>query len=232
MGLWLDQRSHEKVKRSIPARPAILEAWQLGCVALQQFVAWQLGEVNNCRAGNPRTCNHHWTKHQLTNTLHHSKGLDRRSGSNHFERSGSEVWIVCGTGTWSKPWWHSIIQQQNNTRQSSWQIISWIPRKTGSTLIFQNKYWSWEEKPVKTVKNKMMIMVKKQDPLQQHIWPNDVKMFGQQTDCCKGVCLIQFSGSGPILNPLPQKATLVTMVGYACFFKIPLKYTNLNQKSH
>ena len=63
-------------------------------MALQQFVAWLLGGVNNCRAGNPITCNHHWTRHQLTNTLYHSKGLDQRSGSNPFERSGSCV----GTG--------------------------------------------------------------------------------------------------------------------------------------
>ena len=71
---------------------------QLGSVALQQFVAWLLDRVNNCRAGIPITCNHHWTRHQLTNTLYHSKGLDQRSGSNPFERSGSEVWIVCGNG--------------------------------------------------------------------------------------------------------------------------------------
>ena len=71
-------------------------SWLLGSVALQQFVAWLLGQVNNCRAGNPKTCNHHWTKHQLTNTLYPSKGLDQRSGSNPFEWSGSEVWIVCG----------------------------------------------------------------------------------------------------------------------------------------
>ena len=27
----------------------------------------------------------------------------QRSGSNPFERSGSEVWIVCGNGAWSRP---------------------------------------------------------------------------------------------------------------------------------
>lgn len=47
-------------------------------------------------------------------------------------------------------------------------------------------------------------------------------------------CVLSSSqGSGPILNPLPQKATLVTIVGYACFFQNTTKiYTNLNQKSH
>ena len=43
-----------------------LVAWQLGSVAVQQFVAWLLGRVNNCYI------------------LYHSKGL---------ERSGSGVWI-------------------------------------------------------------------------------------------------------------------------------------------
>ena len=60
-------------------------------MALQQFVAWLLGRV--CRAGNPKTCNHHWTRHQLAHTLYHSKGLDQRSGSTPLERSGSGVWI-------------------------------------------------------------------------------------------------------------------------------------------
>ena len=83
-----------------------LAAWQLGSVALQQFVAWLLGRVNNCRAGNPKTCSHHWTKHQLTNTLYHSKGLDQRSGSNPFERSGSEVWI----GGLDRVWDRGLIQ--------------------------------------------------------------------------------------------------------------------------
>ena len=83
-----------------------LEVWQLGSVALQQFVAWLLGRVNNCRAGNPITCNHHWTRHQLTNTLYHSKGLDQRSGSNPFERSGSEVWI----GGLDRVWERGLIQ--------------------------------------------------------------------------------------------------------------------------
>ena len=68
-----------------------LTAWQRGFTTV--FFAWLLGRANNCRAGNPITCNHHWTRHQLTNTLYHSKGLDQRSGSNPFERSGSEVWI-------------------------------------------------------------------------------------------------------------------------------------------
>ena len=31
-------------------------AWKLGSVALQQFVGWLLGTVNDCRAGNPKTC--------------------------------------------------------------------------------------------------------------------------------------------------------------------------------
>ena len=75
-------------------------------MALQQFVAWLLGRVNNCRAGNPITCNHHWTRHQLTNTLYHSKGLDQRSGSNPFERSGSEVWI----GGLDRVWERGLIQ--------------------------------------------------------------------------------------------------------------------------
>ena len=59
----------------------ISAAWKLDSVALQQFVAWLLGRVNNCRAGNPKTCNHHWTRPQLAHTLYHSKGLDQRSGS-------------------------------------------------------------------------------------------------------------------------------------------------------
>ena len=75
-------------------------------MALQQFVAWLLGRVNNCRAGNPITCNHHWTRHQLTNTLYHSKGLDQRSGSNPLERSGSEVWI----GGLDRVWERGLIQ--------------------------------------------------------------------------------------------------------------------------
>ena len=75
-------------------------------MALQQFVAWLLGRVNRCRAGNPITCNHHWTRHQLTNTLYHSKGLDQRSGSNPFERSGSEVWI----GGLDRVWERGLIQ--------------------------------------------------------------------------------------------------------------------------
>ena len=49
--------------------------------------------MNNCRAGNSKTCNHHQTRHQLTNTLYHSKGLDQRFGSTLLERSGSGVWI-------------------------------------------------------------------------------------------------------------------------------------------
>ena len=81
-------------------------SWLLGSVALQQFVAWLLGRVNNCRAGNPKIWNHHWTKHQLTNTLYHSKGLDQRSGSNPFEWSGSEVWI----GGLDRVWDRGLIQ--------------------------------------------------------------------------------------------------------------------------
>ena len=43
---------------SLDAQQLQLGCWTsslLGSVALQQFVAWLLGRVNNCRAGNPKT---------------------------------------------------------------------------------------------------------------------------------------------------------------------------------
>ena len=84
-----------------------LTAWRLTSLALRQvqlgsltawqrgFVVWLLGRVNNCRAGNPKTCNHHWTRHQLYIISF------RKSGSTPLERSGLGVWTQ-RTGAWSK----------------------------------------------------------------------------------------------------------------------------------
>jgi len=74
-------------------------------VAFQQFVAWLLGRVNSCRAGNQKTCNHHSTRHQLADiTFYQSKGLDQLPWKGLDRGSGSEVWIVWGAGAWSRPY--------------------------------------------------------------------------------------------------------------------------------
>ncbi len=77
-----------------------LKAWQRGCAT----VCCLLGRVNNCR-------------HQLPHIFYHSKGLDQRSGSTPLERSGSGVWIVCGTGAWSRPY---ILSRSHITVEHSW----------------------------------------------------------------------------------------------------------------
>ena len=44
-----------------------LAAW------LYNNLSWPLGMANRCKPPNPKTCNHHWTTHQLTNTLYRSE---------------------------------------------------------------------------------------------------------------------------------------------------------------
>ena len=79
-----------------------LAAWQLGSVAFQQFVAWLLGRVKNCRAGNPKIM-----QPSLDQTSTHQYIISfQRSGSNPFEWSGSEVWI----GGLDRVWDRGLIQ--------------------------------------------------------------------------------------------------------------------------
>ena len=241
MGLWLDQRSHEKVERSIPARPAISEAWQLGSVALQQFVAWQLGEVNNCRAGNPRTCNHHWTKHQLTNTLYHSKGLDQIISKGLDRRSGSCV------GPGLDPnlrFWAAAVHTlrfivpipSNKTplgdTPSSSNKNTWDKSAGKSSVGFQEKpevLWFFETNTClgrrsqwKQSKTKWWLWWRSRTPFNKIFDQMMLKCLDNKLIVVRERVLSSSQGSGPILNPLPQKATLVTIVGYTCFFKIPL----------
>ena len=71
-----------------------LTAWKLGSVALQQFVA--------CMAG--------WITADINSPIYSIipkvwiKGLDQLPWKGLDRGSGSEVWIVCGTGAWSRPY--------------------------------------------------------------------------------------------------------------------------------
>ena len=71
-----------------------LTAWKLGSVALQQFVA--------CLAG--------WITADINSPIFSIipkvwiKGLDQLPWKGLDRGSGSEVWIVCGTGAWSRPY--------------------------------------------------------------------------------------------------------------------------------
>ena len=90
-----------------------LTAWKLGSVALQQFVA--------CLAG--------WITADINSPIYSIipkvwiKGLDQLPWKGLDRGSGSEVWIVCGTGAWSRPYILIRIiwsQHQPSTCMSPW----------------------------------------------------------------------------------------------------------------
>ena len=130
------------------------------------------------------------------------------------------------------PWWHSIIQQQKSMRQISWHIISWIPKKPEVLWFFETNTCLERRSHWKQSKTKWWLWWRSRTPFNKIFDQMMLKCLDNKLIVVRECVLSSSQGSGPLLNPLPQKATLVTIVGYTCFFKIPLKYTNLNQKSH
>lgn len=97
---WMGHEKERKVCRqqvhSLAASAALqfatMSAWQFDNLEEQQLqrgcwtailagwpdnsLSWPLGMANRCGPPNPKTCNHQWTTHQLTNTLYRSASVD------------------------------------------------------------------------------------------------------------------------------------------------------------
>ena len=165
-----------------------LTAWQLGCATvaawlLDGLVARQLGclttgRLNNCR-------------HQLAHILYHSKGLDQLPWKGLDRGSGSEVWIVCGTGAWSRPYILSRICEMwvlvLNSCELYWLSTNLHPVYLPSSRdIFPR---SWADFPGASVPLKVTLF---QMDLKENLSVT-ITMKPRWIDLCSGKCMYMYA---------------------------------------